>query len=375
MGDKVKKKKILLLYTNYGTGHYMAAKGIEEHINIKYPTYEVELFDPLSYSRPIVNKIFAKFGRLMATRFRRCRGIFYKNIMYKNYLKIPLFYKFCGNFFWTKKLNKKMMEINPDIIISTQVGPTALITNHKGLFKAKLVTVFTDYGLHRLYVCAHELIDMFCVPNKDIRKQMINLGIKSKKIKVTGIPVRDNFISKKYNNDRVIKKYKLKNRPIFTFMCGGGLGYDNAFSYFKTLLQMNYDFSYIFISGKNERLRKKAQKLANKYNKNGQVFGYVTNVDEFISCSDLVFGKPGGITTSECLNLGTPICAIEPIPGQENNNALFISNNEFGFYITSKTDFMLFLNKIKNNEINLYKYKKNIKRKFSKFKFINISKI
>ena len=62
-------KKILILYTNYGTGHYMAAKAIAEVLN-KKNNYKVELFDPLTYSRPTINKWFAKSGKLFATKLR-----------------------------------------------------------------------------------------------------------------------------------------------------------------------------------------------------------------------------------------------------------------------------------------------------------------
>ena len=370
------KKNILILYTNYGTGHYMAAKALEEYVKTNYKNYNVQLLDPLSYSRPIINKLFAKVGNIVSTKFRKFRGKLYKKEMYQNYLKNSLFFTFCTKLFWTKKLHKKITDFNPNIIISTQVGPTGLIAAHKNLFDIKLISVFTDYGLHRMYTVAHELIDIFCVPNKDIEKQMINIGITKEKIKVTGIPVRLKFLIPNHNKDNIIKKYNLpKEKPILLFICGGGLGYSNAFTYFEKMLQTNYDFSYIFISGRNNNLAKKATKIASKYNKLGKVLGYVENIDEFIKSSTLVLGKPGGIVTSETLNSEVPLCAIEPIPGQETNNALFISNNQFGFYITSIKDFEIFLETLKNNKINLDNYKKNIKNKFQKFNFIDLKNI
>ena len=189
MGDYM-KKNILVLYTNYGTGHYMAAKAIEELINNKYKNYNVMVLDPLSYSRPLINKLFARIGKIVATKFRKFRGKLYKKKMYKNYLKNSWFFMFCTKLFWTRKLKQKLLDFNPDLIISTQVGPTGLIAAHKDMFNAKLVSVFTDYGLHRMYTVAHEYIDIFCVPNNEIKDMMIELGINKNKIKLTGIPVR-----------------------------------------------------------------------------------------------------------------------------------------------------------------------------------------
>lgn len=368
------KKNILILYTNYGTGHYMAAKAIEEYIINKYPNMKVELLDALSYSRPKINKLFAKIGKIVATKFRNYRMNLYKQTMYKKYLKYSPFYKLCIKIFWTKKLKKKITEFNPNIIISTQVGPTGLIAAHKDLFNAKIISVFTDYSIHRMYTAPHEFVDLYCVPTIEIKNDMIKIGIKEDKIKVTGIPVRSNFLIKE-DKEKLINELKLpKDKKIFLFICGGGLGYNNAFPYFEKILQSKYDCYYIFVSGKNTSLKEKAQVLANKYQKEGKILGYVNEIDKYIKCSDIVFGKPGGIITSETLNLGIPLCAIEPIPGQEIKNALYISNNKYGFYIKTINDFETFLNDLKNNIINIDEYKQNIKKDFINFTFNIIDK-
>lgn len=95
-------KKILILYTNYGTGHYQAAKAIEEYITEKYPKYETMLLDPLTYSRPLINKLFARTGKIVATKFRKFRKKLYQKKMYKNFLKNSPFFTFCTKLFWSK---------------------------------------------------------------------------------------------------------------------------------------------------------------------------------------------------------------------------------------------------------------------------------
>ena len=37
--------------------------------------------------------------------------------------------------------------------------------------------------------------------------------------------------------------------------------------------------------------------------------------------SDLFIGKPGGLTTAECLACGLPMVIVAPIPGQEERNS------------------------------------------------------
>lgn len=359
-------KKILILYTNYGTGHYMAAKAIAEVLN-KKNNYKVELFDPLTYSRPTINKWFAKSGKLFATKLRNIRGLYYHKGMYHKYLNTTWSLKILTKLFWTKKLEKKLLELNPNIIISTQVGPTGLIALHKEIIPCKLISVFTDYGVHKMYTAPEKYVDYFCVPSNDIKKEMQQIGIAKEKIVVTGIPVREKFF---------IKDKRDKKENNFLFVCGGGLGYSNAYSYFKELLKTDYEFTYTFVAGKNKNLLQTAKLLAKHYPKHkGKVIGYTNQMDELIETATLVLGKPGGIITSETLTLQTPIFALAPIPGQEQKNAKFIEKNGFGLYPKNKKEFRGILSKLNNKEINLNDYVTKIEKSFLRFNKEKIIKL
>ena len=52
-----------------------------------------------------------------------------------------------------------------------------------------------------------------------------------------------------------------------------------------------------------------------------------------MSISDLVVTKPGGLTTTESLASGLPIIVINPIPGQEEQNAEFLEDNGVAIWI------------------------------------------
>lgn len=357
-------KNILILYTSYGTGHYMAAQAIAEHLAAKFPEANIKVLDPLTFSRPFINRIFAWTGRLVATRFRHFRSKLYKRKMYRDYFKPSRFMNFCTKFFWTHKLQKFLVDFYPDFIISTQVGPTGLIAAHKHLFHAPLISVFTDYGVHRYYTVCHNLVDLFFVPTAEIQQQMINLGIPESKLRVTGIPVRAAFLQSSRT-----KKCPSEGLPVFLFVCGGGQGYINAFEYFKQLLDLSYPCSYIFVAGHNCRLLKKAERLAKHAQTMGQVLGFVNDLDELMQQSSLVFGKPGGLLTSEALSLGAPFCALSPIPGQESLNAKFLVDHYFGFAPANIAEFQSLLKRLETNEIDLNSYRKTIHDNFHKFSF------
>ena len=52
-----------------------------------------------------------------------------------------------------------------------------------------------------------------------------------------------------------------------------------------------------------------------------------------MSISDIVISKPGGLTTTESLASGLPIIVINPIPGQEEENAEFLEQNGVGIWL------------------------------------------
>ena len=57
-----------------------------------------------------------------------------------------------------------------------------------------------------------------------------------------------------------------------------------------------------------------------------------------MAISDIVITKPGGLTTTESLVSGLPMIIINPIPGQEEENAEFIEKSGAGIWIRNKDD-------------------------------------
>src|SRR5205823_12138982 len=52
-----------------------------------------------------------------------------------------------------------------------------------------------------------------------------------------------------------------------------------------------------------------------------KVVGFTREMDELMAASDILLGKPGGLTTSEALARGLVFVIVNPIPGQEERNS------------------------------------------------------
>ena len=55
--------------------------------------------------------------------------------------------------------------------------------------------------------------------------------------------------------------------------------------------------------------------------------GYTKAMDEYMTASDLIVGKPGGLTTCEALAKGLVFVIVNPIPGQEERNSDHLLEN------------------------------------------------
>ena len=80
-----------------------------------------------------------------------------------------------------------------------------------------------------------------------------------------------------------------------------------------------------------------------------KILEYTNKVPELMSISDLVVTKPGGLTTTESLASGLPIVVINPIPGQEEENATYLEENKVAVWIKKDDNVEEILNDLFSN--------------------------
>ena len=92
------------------------------------------------------------------------------------------------------------------------------------------------------------------------------------------------------------------------------------------LLSMREPAQVVAIAGKSEELKGKLEKLAKKASATHphvkiHPIGFTRQMDDYMAAADLLISKPGGMTTSEAMARGLPMCVVNPIPGQEERNS------------------------------------------------------
>ena len=207
----------------------------------------------------------------------------------------------------------------------------------KGKIDAKIATVMTDYAPHDQWLVNSDFVDYFFVAHDGMKIFLAEKGILSNKIFATGIPLSNRFL-KHYNKKEILDELGLKeNKKTVLFFAGGefGLGKSKTYDMLKTFAENFDNIQVVAISGRNEKMKRNFEYLVTHTHKEDsiKVLDYTTKIPEIMSISDLVVTKPGGLTTSESLASGLPIIVINPIPGQEEENAEFLESKKVAIWI------------------------------------------
>ena len=355
-------KKIIIFYASYGGGHFSAAKSIENYLNKNYSDIDVELIDCIKYINKTIEKVSTAAYRGMAKKAPWAWGRIYNDSQ-----KGPLAHiSSRANSFMAIKLLRLLREKNPDIIISTHPFGSQMCSylKRKGKINCKIATIMTDFKSHDQWLVGHNFIDYFFVSNEKMKEQLIDKKVEQSKIYVTGIPVSDKFLLG-YNKDLILENLNFsKAKKTILFFAGGEFKKrkNKTLLIFEHLVKDFDNIQIIAISGRNENMNNNFKKIVSENNKEScvKIFEYTDKVAEFMSISDLVITKPGGLTTSESLVSNVPMLIINPIPGQEEENAEFLEESNVAVWLKKDDDIDSTLNNIINNDLKLNTMKKNI---------------
>lgn len=168
-------------------------------------------------------------------------------------------------------------------------------------------------------------------------------------------------------------------KKLFYFFGGGeyGLGKNKTINILDFLAKTNHNIQVIAIAGKNNKLKLAFEHIVLQNNRQNsiKVLPFTNKVPELMNISDLVITKPGGLTTSESLASSLPMIIINPIPGQEEQNAEFLEYEGAGIWIKNNSDVHNVINNILNDDIKLNNMKKNSIRLAKVHSTKNICKI
>lgn len=354
-------KKVLIFYAAYGGGHLSAAKSIQKYITENFTDVESEMVDCMKYINKPLEKVTTGAYREMAKKVPKLWGKVYFDSEKGLLSEISK----DSNKLMAKKLSKLINEINPDLIISTHPFSSQMASYLKGKGKidCEIATILTDFAIHKQWLVGSEYTNNFFVSNDTMKNDMIDLGINENKIHVTGIPMSDRFFET-FDKEAIYKMFNLNpDKKVILFFGGGefGLGKDRTVQVLDSFVKKLTNFQLVAVAGKNEKMKEAFEELAknNQAEDRVRVLGFTDKVPELMHISCLVVSKPGGLTTTETLASSLPMIIINPIPGQEEENAEFLESKGAGVWLKSTNNPDDIIDLVFKDENKLEQMKKN----------------
>jgi processive 1,2-diacylglycerol beta-glucosyltransferase len=332
-------KNILIFYASYGGGHLSAAKSIQEEILKMEPEANTELVDCMKYVNKPIEKVTTVAYREMAKKVPWAWGRIYSDSQ-----KGPLAHiSSRSNQILAIKLLKLLREKQPELIISTHPFGSQMCSylKRKEKIDAKIATIMTDFAPHDQWLVGSEYTDYFFVAHNKMKEYLISKNIEPDKIFATGIPLSNRFLES-FNKEEIFKEIELDaSKKTILFFAGGefGLGKNYTVDILRCLAKSFENVQVIAIAGKNEKMKQQFEDIVKEYSREDsiKVLPFTNKVPELMSIANLVITKPGGLTITESLASNLPIVVINPIPGQEEENAEFLESKGIAVWI-KKTD-------------------------------------
>ncbi|WP_339061256.1 MGDG synthase family glycosyltransferase [Tepidibacillus marianensis] len=249
---KNKHGTVLIISSSFGDGHVQVSKAIQDHFK-QHRVEQIKVIDLLAEAHPYLNAV-SRFVYLKSTSLvPSIYGWVYYRSQHFGYN--GLFYKWL-NLLGITRLKSYIQEIKPDLIINTfpfmAMGELRKRTN----LSIPTYTIITDFTLHQRWL--HTEIDKYYVATEDLKDELIQSGIEERKVKVTGIPVRDIFETTTISND-IQKNFGFDQNKNYVLVMAGAYGVQqNIKTLCQKLLEIN-EIEVLVICGKNEKLLKEME--------------------------------------------------------------------------------------------------------------------
>ena len=373
---------VLILTASTGGGHNRAASALKQFIGEYDPQTKVDVIDAIEECSATLNAMVVKGYKALVTLTPGLFGAMYKSSDKKSALSdtVNLVYQQCA-----KKIEPIIDEYAPDVIISCHPfagGILGYMKEQQGC-TIPLISIVTDFLPHRTYISGG--IDAYITASAKAKEILVDeYEIAPDKVFDYGHPVFDKFYENHgRSREEVLDELGFSRDKRTVLVMAGSFGVSDILEIYENLLEIEQDYQIIVITGKNKELYDAFEELISSqddivtrdepefikslsedniiriiYNtsedaidnltttyhqrtgkmKPTRLFYFINNVDDYMHAADLIITKPGGLTTSESIACALPMVVFKAYPGQEEQNAALLVENDIGVILENSAD-------------------------------------
>ena len=349
-----KRADILMLSCSIGSGHMRASAAVEKGVNLLDPGRKCLILDfPKEVSPPIealLHKVYLDSLKLMPAAYGRIYRMSelqaaragtnnritdaYERLQRISELWDAGYDAFTPENASTDRIQNRRLPLRTLGRLARETGAKAFIAPHfygagvLGNYKKQNPDIFaavvlTDYVPHPMGVPPN--LDLYVVADEEAAAEVEKLGAPPDRIHPTGIPIDPAF--EEPSDPAGVRRDLLgfpdpeeDDLPVVMVM-GGGLGGGHLDAVVTSLLEASAALHLVVLCGSNERSRVHLQEIADNRGRSATFLGFTDQVRDLLAASSVLVTKPGGMSCTEALAVAIPQVLINPIPGQEEDNA------------------------------------------------------
>ncbi len=309
--------RALILSASAGTGHVRCGQALEKAFAADPRVEQVVHKDALRYTNKLFRDFYSKLYLQLVREAPSLLGWFYRTTdepWKGETARVQL------DRLNTRPLVKFINEFAPTAVLCTHFMPAGIISHliERGDLKTHLSIVVTDLDCHAMWLS--RVFHRYFVAIPETKAHLEAIGLPGDRVSVTGIPIDPDF-ARPVDGAAVRARLGLRADRLTLLLSAGALGVGPTEVVVRRLLELPAEVQVIVICGKSAELEQRIRELTATAPERFAVLGYCDHMHELMHSVDLFIGKPGGLTTSEALACGLPMCIVSPIPGQEERNS------------------------------------------------------
>lgn len=219
--------------------------------------------------------------------------------------------------------------IQPQLIITTHamLAYATARANERLQKRVPLVFQLTDLGQVHMTWFTEKQADAYFAPTREIFVQAKKRGIESKRLHVTGRPIRRQFLEVSANGRSETLAALGFDPTLFTiFLQGGATGAASVDRTVDTLLSLEVPVQIMLAAGNNKRM---IERYAGS--KWVRTLPFTEMIAPYMVAVDVIAGKAGASSITEAFILEKPFLVTAYIPGQETPSLQFVEQHNLGW--------------------------------------------
>ncbi len=343
---KERKRRVLILTVTAGNGHNACARAMAEEL--ERAGTEVKIIDYLKVwaSRRTVWTVDKGYGLAVA------HALPLYNLSYRRLKRRPPEERFQRKFAQkialegAEGLLREVYAFCPDVIYCTHFYPATALTDLRLLvpIPAKCYVTLLDYSFNPFWECCIG-VDHLNLPTSDLTEKALRLGYRRGQLLFGGIPVAAKF-SAAADRCAARRELGLDGNAFTVMVMFGGGQWSGGYTIFRQVVRAVQDapvpVQIVMLNGRNEADRRRIARESAQ-GKFGSVrvhsVGFTDRVELYMAASDAIVTKMGGISATECINVGLPIvAAAKLLPQQEADNAVYLREKGAALLYTNERE-------------------------------------